>query len=54
MAKKRYNPGKIASKSLKVEVLVSQEMPRIDAIGQVRINKQTYYRWRKQIGGMGI
>jgi len=28
-------------------------MARIDAIRQVRIVEQTYYRWRKQYGGMG-
>ena len=25
----------------------------MDAIRQVRITEQTYYRWRKQYGGMG-
>jgi hypothetical protein len=28
-------------------------MARIDAIRQVCIVEQTYYRWRKQYGGMG-
>ena len=28
-------------------------MQRVDAIREVRITKQTYYRWRKQYGGMG-
>ena len=28
-------------------------MARVDAIRQVRITEQTYYRWRKQYGGMG-
>ena len=27
---------------------------RIDTIRQVQITEQTYYRWRKQYGGMGI
>ena len=27
-------------------------MARIDAIGQISITEQTYYRWRKQYGGM--
>ena len=27
-------------------------MPRADAIREVRITEQTYYRWRKQYGGM--
>ncbi len=26
---------------------------RADAICEVRITEQTYYRWRKQYGGMG-
>ncbi len=26
---------------------------RVDAIRQVSITEQTYYRWRKQYGGMG-
>jgi putative transposase len=28
-------------------------MLRIDAIRQIQITKQTYYRWRKQNGGKG-
>jgi hypothetical protein len=28
-------------------------MQRVDAIREVRITEQTYYRWRKQCGGMG-
>ncbi|WP_375545341.1 hypothetical protein [Phaeobacter inhibens] len=28
-------------------------MTRVDAIREVRITEQTYYRWRKQYGGMG-
>lgn len=30
-----------------------QGIPRIDAIRQVQITEQTFYRWRKQYGGMG-
>jgi len=28
-------------------------MARIDAIRQISITEQTYYRWRKQYGAMG-
>ncbi len=28
-------------------------MQRVDAIREVGITEQTYYRWRKQYGGMG-
>jgi putative transposase len=53
MATKRHKPEEIVSKLRQVEVLVGQGMPRIDAIRQVRITEQTYYRWQKQYGGMG-
>ena len=40
-------------RTLTVDVLVGQGMVRTDAIRQVSITEQTYYRWRKQYGGMG-
>ena len=53
MATKRHKPEEIFTKLRQVEVLVGQGMTRIDAIRQIRIVEQTYYRWRKQYGGMG-
>ena len=53
MANKRYKPEEIVTKLRQVEVLVGQGMARIDAIRDVRITEQTFYRWRKQYGGMG-
>ena len=53
MANKRHKPEEIVTKLRQVEVLVGQGRARIDAIRQVRIVEQTYYRWRKQYGGMG-
>jgi transposase-like protein len=53
MATKRHTPEEIVSKLRQVEVLVGQGQARIDAIRQVSITEQTYYRWRKQYGGMG-
>jgi putative transposase len=53
MATKRHKPEEIVSKLRQVDVLVGQGQTRIDAIRQVRITEQTYYRWRKQYGGMG-
>jgi len=37
-----------------VEVLMGQGMARLDAIRQIGVVEQTYYRWRKQYGGMGV
>ena len=53
MASKRHTPEEIVSKLRRVEVLVGQGMSRLDAIREVRIIEQTFYRWRKQYGGMG-
>ena len=53
MAIKRHKPEEIVLKLRQVEVLVGQGIPRIDAIREVSIAEQTYYRWRKQFGGMG-
>lgn len=53
MATKRHKPEEIVTKLRQVEVLVAQGAARVDAIREVRITGQTYYRWRKQYGGMG-
>ena len=53
MANKLNKPEDIVLKLRQVDVLAGQGMARMDAIRQVRITEQTYYRWRKQYGGMG-
>ena len=47
-------PEEIVSKLRQVEVLMGQGMSRLDAIRQIGVVEQTYYRWRKQYGGMGV
>ena len=54
MSTKRHKPEEIVTKLCQVEVLVGQGMARIDAIRQISIAEQTYYRWRKQCGGKGM
>ena len=53
MGTKRHKPEEIVTKLRQVEVLVDQGMQRVDAFREVRTTEQTYYRWRKQYGGMG-
>jgi len=53
MGIKRHKPEEIVTKLRQVEVLAGQGMARVDAIRQISITEQTYYRWRKQYGGMG-
>ena len=53
MADKRPKPEEIVMKLRQVEVLTGQGMPRLDAIRQIAVTEQTYYRWKKKYGGMG-
>jgi hypothetical protein len=48
MAIKRPQPEEIVVKLRQVEVLMGQGMPRIDAIRQISVTEQTYYRWKKK------
>ena len=54
MANKRPKPEEIVSKLRQVEVLMGQGMSRLDPIRQIGVVEQTYYRWRKRYGGMGV
>ena len=54
MGNKRPKSEEIVSKLRQVEVLMGQGMSRLDAIRQIGVVEQTYYRWRKQYGGMGV
>ena len=53
MPNKRPTPEEIVTRLRQVEVLVGQGKTRIDAIRSIGVVEQTYYRWRKQYGGMG-
>lgn len=53
MAGKREKPEEIVSKLRQVEVLQGRGMTIADAVRQIGVSEQTYYRWRKLYGGMG-
>ena len=53
MENKRARPEEIVGKLRQVVLFVGQGMPRADAIPQIGVTEQTYYRWRKKHGGMG-
>ena len=44
MGIKRHTPEEIVTKLRQVEVLTGQGMAKIDAIRQISITEQTYYR----------
>jgi transposase-like protein len=52
MAGKRDKPEVIVAKLRQVEVLQGQGLTIADAVRQISVTEQTYYRWRKQYGGM--
>lgn len=53
MAGKRPTPEDIISKLRQVEVLQGQGLSIADAVRQIGVTQNTYYRWRKLYGGMG-
>ncbi|SFQ19058.1 transposase, partial [Tranquillimonas alkanivorans] len=52
MAGKREKPEDIVLKLRQVEVLQVQGLSVGEAARQVGITQQSYYRWRRQYGGM--
>lgn len=52
MARKSYKPEEIVSKLRQVDVLHSQGMSMAEAIRQIGVSEVTFYRWRKEYGGM--
>jgi putative transposase len=52
MAGKRDKPEEIVLKLRQVEVLQGQGRSIADAVRQIGVTQNTYYRWRKEYGGM--
>lgn len=54
MGRKINSPEQIVRKLREAEVLISQGNTIGQASRQLGITEQTYYRWRKQYGGMQV
>ncbi len=54
MAKKGYTPEQIINKLREAEILLSQGNNVSEASRKISVTEQTYYRWRKEYGGMRI
>jgi putative transposase len=52
MARRRYTPEEIISKLREAEVLLSQGQTVGQVARALAIGEQTYYRWRKEYGGL--
>ncbi len=54
MARKTFKPEQIINKLREAEVLISQGSTIGAASRQIGVTEQTYYRWRREYGGMGV
>jgi len=52
MPTKRYTPEQIIHHLRETEVLLSQGMTAENAARRIGVSVQTYYRWRKEYGGL--
>jgi len=54
MARRSYTPERIIKKLREVGILLSQGSTVGEATRKIRATEQTYYRWRREYGGMRI
>ena len=54
MAKKNYSAEQIIGYLREAEIFISQGKTVKDVSRQIGVTVQTYYRWRKEYGGMGV
>lgn len=52
--KRKYSPEEIIMKLREAEVLLSQGKTVREASRHLGIAEQTYYRWRKEYGGLNV
>jgi putative transposase len=52
MAQKKHKPEEIVAKLRQVDVLLGQGRPVAEAIRSIGVTAFTYYRWRKEFGGL--
>jgi len=54
MGRVRFTPEQIIGKLREAEVLLGQGTSIGEAIRKLGVSEQTYYRWRKEYGGMRV
>jgi putative transposase len=54
MPKRNYTPEQIINSLREAEVLISKGNTAAEAARHLGISEQTYYKWRKEYGGMRI
>jgi transposase-like protein len=54
MARKRYSQEQIIRLLREAEVFIAEGMTAALAARKIGVSEQTYYRWRKEYGGMQV
>ena len=54
MVRKTYTPEQIINKLREAEVHINQGVSISEASRKIGVTEQTYYRWRKEYGGLRI
>ncbi len=54
MVRKTYTPERIINKLREAEILLNQGTTVSEASRKMGITEQTYYRWRREYGGLRI
>jgi putative transposase len=54
MVRKAFKPEQIINKLREAEVLLSQGSTVAEVSRKLGVTEQTYYRWRKEYGGMRV
>ncbi len=54
MVRKNFTPEQIINKLREAEVYINQGISISEASRKIGVTEQTYYRWRKEYGGLRI
>jgi len=54
MPRKTFSPEQIIAKLRQIEVLIGQGQAVAQAVRVAGISEQSYYRWRKEYGGLRL
>ena len=52
MPNKKHKPEEIIGKLREVEIVLAQGASTAEACRRIAVSEQTYYRWRKEYGGL--
>jgi len=54
LARKRHTAEQIIAKLREAELALGTGQPLVDVVRKLEISEQTYYRWRKEYGGLRV